>query len=267
MKVAVLGANGFIGSSIVNFLQPRYDVVPVSRKTINLLDCVEVKKFVKSQNFDIIVNAAAIMTDNNGIADTKNNLGIFMNFYNLSDYFGKFINTGSGAEFDRSTNINIAAEENIFVVLPSDSYGFGQNVKSRLCYDKDNFYTLRIFNCFGTGEPNTRLFPRLLSANKTFTITNDRYFDYFSIYDLLSVLEDCIVRSWNIHDVNCVYREKYKISQVATRFNEIHNLNLQINVDSSSENNYTGDSSNLELLKIQLRGLDHGLLNYGKNNK
>ena len=262
MKIAVLGCNGFIGSSITKYLSSKYNVVPVSRKTVDLLNPSSVKDFLKSNYFDVIINAAAVMTDSCNIQDARNNLGIFMNFYNNSSYFGKFINTGPGAEFDRTLNINCIKEENIFNVLPFDSYGFGQNIKSRLCYDKNNFYTLRIFNCFGFNEPNTRIFPRLLSASTSFTVTNDRYFDYFSIHDLLKVIDNCIVKNWNISDINCTYPTKYKISQVATKFNEIHKLNLQIQVDTVSENNYTGDCDNLLSLGIKLNGLDHGLIKY-----
>lgn len=262
MKIAVLGCNGFIGSSITKYLSSKYNVVPVSRKTVDLLNPSSVKDFLKLNCFDIIINAAAIMNDSQSIQDARNNLGIFMNFYNNANYFGKFINTGSGAEFDRTLNISCVKEENIFNVLPSDSYGFGQNIKSRLCYDKNNFYTLRIFNCFGFNEPNTRIFPRLLSASTSFTITNDRYFDYFSIHDLLKVIDDSIINDWNIPDINCVYSHKYKISQIAKKFNEIHKLNLDIKIDTVSKNNYTGDDSNLLSLGIKLNGLDHGLINY-----
>ena len=37
MKIAVLGANGFVGSSIVGNLSNKHEVVPVSRETLNLL--------------------------------------------------------------------------------------------------------------------------------------------------------------------------------------------------------------------------------------
>ena len=265
MKIAVLGSNGFIGNSITTYLREKYTVTPVSRKTLNLINPLEVKEFLQSNYFDVVVNAAAIMTDNTGIQDARNNLGLFMNFYNNSTYFGKFINTGSGAEFDRSLNIDRAKEENIFNVLPSDSYGFGQNLKSRLCYDRDNFYTLRIFNCFGTGEPITRIFPKIINSKESnFIITDNRYFDYFSVEDLCKVVDYYInntIADW-AKDINCVYPEKYLISEVIDRFNRIHNLNKSIIVNSSSDKNYTGNAENLNKLTIELSGLNQGLKGY-----
>ena len=187
MKIAILGTNGFVGSNISSYLDINHTVTNVTREPIDLLNSIAVKQFLKENLFDVVINCAAVMTNNETLHDTHNNLGMFMNFYNNSNLFGKFINTGSGAEFDRTTDINNASEFEIFSHLPSDSYGFGQNIKSRLCFEKDNFYTIRIFNCFGQREKETRLFPRLLS-NQKITI-HDRYFDYFSISDLCTVVD------------------------------------------------------------------------------
>ena len=93
--------------------------------------------------------AAAMMTNDDGIIDARNNFGMFMNFYDNRSLFGKFINTASGAEFDRTTNIDNVSESEIFNRMPRDSYGWGQNMKSRICAQTDNFYNIRIFNCFG----------------------------------------------------------------------------------------------------------------------
>jgi GDP-L-fucose synthase len=264
MKVAVLGANGFVGSSIVNYLSKKYEVVPIKRDTIDLLNMVKVTHYLKDQMFDVVINAAAVMTDNNALHDTRNNLGLFMNFYNNSELFGKFINLGSGAEFDRTLDINESPEDLIFNRLPEDSYGFGQNIKSRLCHDKQNFFTLRLFNCFGPGEGSTRIFPKFISKQneEVFEIQNNRYFDYFSISDLLKVIEHVILEDCVTKDINCVYSEKYKISEVLGMFCSANRLRPNFKVVSENSNNYTGRSLNLESLNIDLEGLKKGISNY-----
>jgi GDP-L-fucose synthase len=227
MKIGVLGAKGFVGSSIVNYLSKKYKVViPITRDTLDLLDSNKVTLYIQEQKFDVIINAAAVMTDPNGIHDARNNLGIFMNFYNNRSCFDKFINLGSGAEFDRTTDINQAREISIFDRLPTDSYGFGQNIKSRLCFYERNFYTLRLFNCFGSGELSTRIFPKFLSKQNEdrFEIQNDRYFDYFSIDDLCKVVDSFILNNHTVKDVNCVYSNKFKISEVLDTFCAVNNL-------------------------------------------
>lgn len=261
MKLAVLGSNGFVGSNLTQYLKYNYDVVPVTRQTVDLLDPLKVKEYLKINNFDVIVNCAATMTDNNLLNDARNNLGIFMNFYNNLDLFGKFINTASGAEFDRSKNIDNMNETSIFNCMPKDSYGWSQNIKARLCATTPNFYNLRIFNCFGLTEPKTRIFPKFVNSDQ-FTIYDDRYFDYFSVQDLCIVVEYFLKQEPKFKDINCVYNTKYFISEVISMFKIINNINKTINVVSKSNLNYTGSSLRIDSLNLPLRGLEYGLANY-----
>ena len=262
-KIAVLGAKGFVGSNLVRHLSQHNTVFPVTRATIDLLDADQVAEFLKEQQFDIVINAAAVMTDNSAVTDTRNNLGIFMNFYHNRKYFKKFINLASGAEYDRSKNIEDAGEETIANCLPTDSYGFGQNMKSRISAETPGFYNLRIFNCFGKGEPTTRIFPKLLTDTLDgFAISNDRYFDYFCIQDLCTVVEHFVDNTELVYDVNCVYKNKYKISEVAKMFLTLHKIDKEIIIESTSDNNYTGSGTKLAALELPLLGLVQGLKNY-----
>ena len=265
MKIAVLGAKGFVGSNLASHLLHNHHVTPVTRESLDMLNPIAVKDFLKENTFDVIVNCAAVMTDDNGLHDARNNLGMFMNFYSNAGLFGKLINTASGAEFDRSTDINCALESQIFNRMPYDSYGWGQNIKARLCAQTDGFYNIRIFNCFGQGEIPTRIFPRFL-ANKKMDITNNRYFDYFSIQDLKKVVDHCIDNDWPINDVNAVYEQKYKINEVLEKFCNLNQLEPDFKVISESNNNYTGNGLSLKTLGIDLDGLENGLLAYKDNN-
>lgn len=263
MKIAVIGSRGFVGSNVARHLSNSNTVVSVTRNTLDLLDPIAVQDFLKKEMFDVVVNCAAVMTDNNLIHDARNNLGMFINFYQNSNYFGKFINTGSGAEFDRTLDINSTLESQLFSRMPKDSYGWGQNIKSRLCYDKKDFYTIRIFNCFGAGESDTRIFPRLLREG-SLEISNDRYFDYFSIQDLNKVIDHCIEYTWLNKDINAVYEQKYKISEVVDKFCRVNQLEPNFKVISTSNNNYTGSGHLLSTMNIKLDGLEKGLEDYLK---
>jgi nucleoside-diphosphate-sugar epimerase len=261
MKIAVIGARGFIGSNIAGHLSNSHTVVPVTRDMLDLLDPIAVKNFLKKEVFDVVVNCAAVMTNNETLDDARNNLGIFMNFYDNKNLFGKFINTASGAEFDRSTDINNVSESKIFECMPKDSYGWGQNIKARLCAQTVGFYNIRIFNCFGKGEPPTRIFPRFLNVG-SLDISNDRYFDYFSIQDLKTVVRHCVNNDWLIKDVNAVYENKIKISDALRLFCLANDLDSNFTVISESNNNYTGSGSSLKNLGIKLEGLDQGFKDY-----
>ena len=262
MKIAVIGARGFVGSSVYKNLQSKHFVTPITRDVINVLDSSAVKSFLQKNLFDVIINCAAVMTSNESLADARNNFGMFINFYDNRKSFGKFINTASGAEFDRTTNIDCVDEDLIFQRMPQDSYGWGQNMKSRICVHTDNFYNIRIFNCFGQNENPTRIFPKFLSNTNNFSVTDDRYFDYFSIHDLCSLVENCIDYSWTIKDVNAVYETKYKISEVINKLCILKNINCNLQITSVSKNNYTGSADRIKLLDVKLKGLDHGLMFY-----
>jgi GDP-L-fucose synthase len=263
MKIAVLGARGFIGRNISLDLSQDHVVHSITRDILDLLDPTEVRSHFMRQKYDVVINAAATMTTDSSLHDSRNNLGLFMNIHACRGQFGKFINLGSGAEFDRTRNIDNANECEIFDVIPSDSYGFGQNIKSRICYATDNFYTIRIFNCFGSGEMPTRLFARYLNKSQPFVITNDRYFDYFSIQDLCTVVRHCAETSWTIKDVNAVYQEKIRISEALSRFCEINTLEKDFIVGSKSENNYTGNAYLLSSVNLPLTGIAEGFKLYG----
>lgn len=262
MKIAVLGAKGFVGSNIVKFLSTKHNVVPVTRKTVDLLDPDKVKTFLEKEKFDVVVNAAAVMTDEHAFSDTRNNLGIFMNFYNNAKLFNKFINLASGAEYDRTRNIDKADESLIFERMPHDSYGYGQNIKSRLATEKPGFYNLRIFNCFGKGESSTRVFPTFIAKKADFEIVGDRYFDFFSIQDLCKVVDSFVENNHVIYDVNCVYMKKYKISEIVRLFAQVRGLQPDFKVFSESQNNYTGSGEKLNSLGIELEGLEKGFRDY-----
>lgn len=263
MKITILGSNGFVGSNIASrFERDGNTVFRLNRHNINLLDPAEVKQWLVEAKSDVIINCAATM--NNTVSDITNNLGIFMNFYQNAHLFGRFINTGSGAELDRTLDLQNVTEQVLFDRLPKDPYGFAQNVKARLCFDRENFCSLRIFNCFGTGEAKTRIIPRYLH-NENFSINDDRYFDMFGIDDLYTVIKHYAV----VHhipdymkDVNCVYTDKYKISEILNMFKEMHDITKPITIESKSDLNYTGSGAKLASLGLELKGLAYSLNEY-----
>jgi nucleoside-diphosphate-sugar epimerase len=157
-------------------------------------------------------------------------------------------------------------EERLFEVLPKDSYGFGQNIKSRLSYRNDKYYTLRIFNCFGPGEPRTRLIPKYLASESQFKIRDDRYFDYFGIDDLYTVVKHFTTATYKyagLRDINCVYKDKVKISEFLSAFCETRGIsNDGWAIESSSDLHYTGSGEKLNSLGLDLLGLKKCLERY-----
>jgi GDP-L-fucose synthase len=258
MKIAVLGAAGFLGSYVTNFLQSKnYKVLPVTRQVINLINYQQVTEWLETNRPDVVVNCATAggkqRMGDTVFEDVQNNINVFLNFYNNDKLFGKFINIGSGAEFDKTKNISLAKEEDIFKECPNDSYGYSKNVISRLCYNRDNFYTLRLFGCFDKSEPDFRLFKKFVNGDALDLI--DKQFDYFSARDFCLVLDYYVNNTVHFKDINCVYKEKLFLSQILKNFKSV-------TIEKISNQHYTGDGDKLSSLELPLLGLKKSIEEY-----
>jgi nucleoside-diphosphate-sugar epimerase len=264
MKVAVLGANGYIGKYLTASLaMDLLTVIPVTRQTVDLTNYQQVRSWLQLVKPNTIINCATatgrFQTTDFVYQDVQNNLDIFMNFYNNSDLFDQFINVGSGAEFDRTTDINSANEHDIFLKQPKDSYGYSKNIIARLAAKKENFVTLRLFGCFNRSEPNHRLFQKFIKQSSVDII--DRYVDYISLDDFCIVVKQYLNN--NIHkDVNCVYPQKYLLSEIFSLFQELHHIKTDLTIVGTASNNYTGCANQLSQLNFPLRGFIQGLKDY-----
>jgi len=260
MKIAILGARGFLGSYLVkHFSERNYEVLPVTREIVNLEQYHTVDFWLKQNQPDVIVNCAisggGTKVNDINYSDVQRDLGIFLNFYN-NTRVRKYINIGSGAEFDRRLYITNAKEEDILFSNPLDSYGFTKNTIARMCLDRSDFYTIRLFGCFDKSEPDIRLFKRYL-ANPALPI-EDKFFDYVSARDFAHVVEFYSANDNLVKDVNCVYAEKYKLSSILWKLWP-YQLNLSKPQLAAA---YTGSGIKLANLQIELDGLDKGLKEY-----
>jgi dTDP-4-dehydrorhamnose reductase len=257
MKVAVLGANGFLGKFLTDCLKRKeYDVYPITRKDLDLTSFHSVARWIENIEPYAIINCATasnIQVDDCVYSDVQNNLNIFLNFYNNSHSFSKFINIGSGAEFDRRRSIDLAVEGDILFSQPVDSYGYSKNVISRLSMSHDKFYTLRLFGCFHPTEPDFRLFNRVAKGEDVKIV--DKQFDYFSAQDFFTVVDHFLNNSVYHKDINCVYEEKLYLSQALNKIKAVE-------VVGTSAINYTGSGKKLSDLNLKLLGLDKSIEEY-----
>ena len=263
-RIAILGANGFLGKYLFNFLTSAgHTILPVTRKTLDLTNYWQVAEWLDFNNLDVVINcvtSGGSRVNDINYTNVQTDLGIFLNFFN-NPKCPRYINIGSGAEFDRRRSMDSCLESEILSNTPIDSYGYAKNVISRLCLPKDNFYTLRLFGCFDNTELDIRVFKKLLQ-NKKLTF-DEKYFDTISALDFALIVKyycetDKIVGK----DVNCVYREKILLSELLRKFAQVHVPDAKIHVSNDRGLNYTGAGNLLQYLKIPLVGLDQGIKNY-----
>jgi dTDP-4-dehydrorhamnose reductase len=268
MKVAVWGCNGILGSYITKNLP--FDVVGVSRQTIDITNNQEVKQYLQSQQFNIVINCA---TKGNGkvtdfcLDHVINNLTIYNNLYTCQDLYGRLINISSGAEFDKTRDIFLVNEKHIFNRNPMDSYGLSKNIIARRIHVQDNAYNLRLFGCFHNTEHPSRFFATIARTKKCI-IERDCMFDFVSACDFTKVLDKYISldETQLSKDINIVYSEKETLATLGKMFCDLHFPNVDVIVKESNGLNYIGNSTRLdafcERTGLQLSGLKKSLENY-----
>jgi UDP-glucose 4-epimerase len=262
MKIGIFGSTGFVGNFLCKNLS--YDIIPISRKEVDLLDYDQLFSFLKKNKLDVVINAA-VNSDSNmdhfNLSSALHNLNIFHNLFRCRYEFGKLINFGSGAEFDRRYSITNATEEDIFLKLPEDHYGLSKNICSRTCTLTDNFFNLRLFGVFYSNEPARRLLPKVISNQPM--LIDDKYFDYFYLKDILPVVDYYINNFPKYKDLNLVYKNKMLLSDFVYKFCLVKNLPTD-NIKTSEKLglNYTGSSSKFEELNFPTTDLNQAFENY-----
>ena len=269
LKLLLIGANGFVGSNIYSLLHDHYNITTIgSADKVDFSDLNRVDNLLKDLRPDVVINCLTYgqkQTNGDMALEVAKNTAMFYNFLHCQNSFAQYINIGSGAEFDRTKNIDLALELDIHKVMPTDSYGFAKNLIARAIQTVgEKFITLRLFGCFGKNEWSSRFLKRFCSAGDKFVIDNDRYFDYISVDDFVAIIKFTIDNRITGHDLNCVYDEKLKLSEILEMFCSIHGIDKTYTVGNTSQFHYTANNQRLNYYKdqIDLKGLSQGLKNY-----
>ncbi len=275
MNILITGANGFLGTELNKYFSKTNNVIATNRNILDPRNIDNVVSFFNNSKVDIVLHTA-IKGGKRGqeedIDTFFDNIRMFENLLSQSNKYKLLVNFGSGAEFDRSKDINSQKEENILKLTPHDYYGLSKNLITRKILNSNNVFNLRLFGCFGANEEPQRLFKNCLN-NEVPTILEDRYMDYFYIEDVCLVVEHLInnYQNYKYKDINLCYGEKYKLSELARKVLDTNNDNKEVKILKRNLNlNYTGSPERLEELSINLYGLDIGIKRYldllkGKN--
>lgn len=264
-KVLILGGSGLVGSFLVDSLSPDYEVYAPTSQFLDLLNADDVKYFFRNNYFDVVVNCAANTNSQMTPFDDqayKDNISMFSNVWLERDHYGRLLNFGSGAEFDRSQGIFYAKEEMLFMRGPMDHYGMSKNAIARVVFDTDKCYTLRLFGVFGPQEPAYRLLQKVKSGEPV--ALEDKYFDYFYIEDILPVVQYYIDNEKpKFKDLNLVYPTKTLLSYFVKQFCQLQDLDgTNVKISPVHGLNYTGSSVRIDDLRLKLLGHERGLERY-----
>lgn len=269
MKLLLTGSTGFLGSHLKQHLAAHHEVMAPTHRELDLADPVAVEAYLKQEYFDAVIHTAVagreqVQDQNHSIVDQ--NLQMFFNLYSNRDHYTTFISFGSGAEFGLDRDIDRFPEDKLLECFPKESYGFSKNIIARTIRNTDNFYNLRLYSCFHDSEADKRLlkkFIKSVSNDSPFYIDNDRYVDFIGLDDVAVVVDAVLSGTITDNDLNIVYSEKLKVSQLLIKFCEIHNIDTNyVKIASCSEFNYTGDDKRIQKYNLNLMGLDKSLRDY-----
>ena len=268
MKIAITGSRGMIGTYLNQYLtQTGHDVFEIHRDILDITNTGAVSDFFKSRTFDVVIHGALHGREqvrNSGIDMYTVNMQMFNNIYYNSHRYGQLINLGSGTEYDSRTNIDNVDEQTIIKVNPENNYDKVKNHISRICCNTKNFTTLRMFGVMSHTEASNRFFKHLYEADQ-FVIKNDRYFDFINLADLAPVVLAVIEKQITDDQLNVVYPQKRKLSDLAQTFCQINNLDYnKVIIDNATGLNYTGNSKRLDSYNIPYTGIEAGMALYKK---
>lgn len=266
MKLLITGGSGFIGSFLTKYYtEYGYHVLAPDSSELDLTDLAATERYMAEHPVDCVINAAFYgreMIHNPDDNFYIINLAMFRNLLNQSQNYKKFIHLGSGYEYDNERNIDFADEDDVLYVKPKLPYAALKHEQAMQLLERDNCYNIRIFGLAHYTESRNRFFQKLL-YEPVVTINEDRKYDFFNLEDLPSVTDLVLNNSIKHKAINCVYENKYTLSQQAQLFCDIKGLDFKkVKVENTSSKNYTGSNLVIKEYNLPLLGLELALLRY-----
>lgn len=257
-KVAILGARGFVGRSLTEYLSPFCEVFPITRKEIDLLDSEAVKGFFAEHQIDVVFNCMNQGGSRKTGYDTQkadvigNNLKMFFNVEQCLTPEMKMINFGSGAQYNKARDLKKVTEDQIGQVIPQDDYGYSKYVMSRYLSAREapNVYSPIIFGLYGKYEDYTfKFISNAIVKNllkMPIIINQNVVFDYLYLGDFLRIMQELVERDMPHKEFNITPTESISLIQIAEIINDQSSYQSEIIVKNDGLNfEYSGDNTRL----------------------
>lgn len=270
MKILLTGSNGFLGSNILQAFEEYY-ITAITRNDLDLCNTEETDLFFKDKKFDVVLHTA-IVGVNRLVEDPKDcvydNSIMALNLLRNMKSWNKLIHFGSGAELDRSKEIDKVI--NYSTRIPEDAYGLSKNIICRLFSSYENIYNLRIFNVFAKNELDRRMIignVRNYINGEPIVIHQDKLMDFFYMDDFNKILELYINGSMLPKEIDCVYQNKVMLSDIANIINNLSDKKVPVQIlNPEIGNSYCGHFNPITNT-LNLKGLKQGIYEIYKSMK
>lgn len=252
-KILLTGHTGFVGRSILPYLQERYDVLYPTRHELNLLKPDDVEQYVQDHSVDVIFHSANPNPVKNQLDQYDrffiDSLRVFTNIFRCKDFCEKIVYLGSGAEFDKRQDIKEITEDDFGRSIPEDEYGFSKYIMNEMAAGSSNVYNMRLFACFGSTDHESKFIAHAIHCcmkDEPITIRQDCWFDYLHIDDFAVMSGWFIDNIPKYHDYNISSGNRVTLSQIAeyikTRFQSSQQVVI---LNEGMNKEYTADNKRL----------------------
>lgn len=243
--VLLTGGTGFIGRNILPMLENRYVVMAPNRRELDLSDKTAVDSYLKRVDVDCLVHCAIVNPNKAEDRDKSVYEDTVRAFERLMQYpFKRVVLIGSGAEYDKSRNIVEVNESAIGEVSPADEYGRAKFELTRMARASQNIYNLRIFGCYGPGEPERRFLRHAITCclkGEELTIRRDCRFSYVHVADLGRAMLRILDGEPRYHDYNICGGRPYRLSELAELVKDLTGSEVPVRILAEGmANEYTG---------------------------
>jgi len=231
MNILITGGNGYIATSL-NRAFSEYKITTITRKDFDLTNKELTDRWFKGKHFDVVVHTATVggsrLKQDTGDV-VYNNLNMVYNLLDNKQHFDKFIQFGSGAEQTQ----------------PNLPYGLSKRVINDVIKQYPNFYNLRIYGVFDSNELSTRFIRSSITNyinHKPIIIYKDKFMDFIFMKDLANIVKSYIAGTLDYGEYNCVYKNKYKLSDIAGLINNLSDHEVDIKIEKEGlDTAYIGD--------------------------
>ena len=254
MKVFITGGSGFIGRNLLENLPSDMQIFAPTSKVLDLTEQASVEKYVKSNDFDVVIHAATWNSTANSNKDThlvlEKNLLMFNNLVRLSDRFDKLIYFGSGAEYDRRHCIPLMSEDYFDRYIPVDQYGFSKYIMAKSTDSVDNIIDLRVFGCFGPYDDWEIRFISNAMCKALYglpiSIRKNVFFDYIWVGDLVRITEFVCRNKMRYRHYNACTGRTVDLLTLALMVLDVTGAKVDINVQKEGlQPEYSGNNSRI----------------------